>query len=163
MDKPVLVGMNNPYGTGPKYALYPWPEKSAGGRLYDMLAEAYERRFGCDFPGKRRGYVNGFDRYNVLSAQKWSAAEARKAGIAVRYLLGGRRVVILGRQTAKALDLPANPWFSKHRAVSYPGTEFDYWTIPHPSGMCREYNDPATRARAGDLLHALLQGWEPAP
>jgi hypothetical protein len=159
-QKPVLVGMNNPYRSEPEYALYPYPERSAGGRLYEMFVEAHERAFNQDVPGHRHTYLNAFDRRNVLSLPKWTAAEARRQGAALVRALPGRRVVVLGRQTAKAMGLPITDWFEPRTEVVVDGdvhTKLTFWLLPHPSGMNQMYNDPAVRARAGDLLLTLHQ------
>lgn len=160
---PVIIGMNNPYGGNPKYALYPNPEKSAGYRLYKMLEEAACRRAGASDGVLllRKQYIDGFDRRNVLSGA-WTMARAKKVGALMVQGLVGRKVIILGRGPEAALGLPKTEWFthSRHewpRVLADGSHGFDYWTIPHPSGMCREYNRQANRERAGDLLLALYE------
>lgn len=62
--KPLLVGEQNPYGADPKFALYPYPENSAGGRLCFKV-------FGLT----RHEYLARFDRVNLCSG-KWSMSRA---------------------------------------------------------------------------------------
>ena len=64
--KPLLVGECNPYGPDPKYALYPYPRNSAGGRLCRVV-----------FNLPTRVYLEAFDRVN-LCATTWSQPAARK-------------------------------------------------------------------------------------
>ena len=159
--RPVIIGMNNPYGTDPKYALYPAPQKAAGYRLYKMLEEAFNRRHPPPALLLRKAYIDGFDRRNILSGH-WTMDRAKKIGRLMAQGLINRRVVVLGRGPEAALGLPKTDWFMHNRyewpRVLADGSHgFDYWTIPHPSGMCREYNNPENRQRAGDILLALYE------
>lgn len=138
--RPVLLGMNNPYGADPAMALYPLPSRSAGGRLQAMS-------------GLSRGdYLRLFDRRNVLTGE-WSAARAKEARAALRSELAGRHVIVLGAEV---------------NSVMRGGTEHELappfrWTpdgvggwiakAPHPSGRSTFYNDPLSQ----DLLRIFLE------
>jgi uracil-DNA glycosylase len=100
--------------------------------------------------------VAAFERVNVLDDHRgdWPRTEARMAGARIVLDLDDVDVVVaLGRRAARALFGPAadrRPWFEV----------FDYGgllavVMPHPSGLVREWNDPANRERAAELLREL--------
>ena len=149
--KPVVIGMNNPYSNDPRYALYPHPQKSAGYRLYDMLRQAAYRE---NMMVSLVNYVDRFDRFNLVTGEEWNVKEAALGAQSLLGTLQDRKVVICGKAVAKAFDLK-QPDFSLQKKHQH---GFDYWVIPHPSGLCREYNDPFTVRRVGDLLLALYVG-----
>lgn len=165
----VLVGMNNPYGTRPEMALWPAPERCAGWNLWRMLADYADQHHGISI--LRHEYIRAFDRRNLLSATTWSQKEARAAAAASLGALAGRRVVVLGAATAGALGLGRGEgvghWQTHHLIRAVPrlfdpeengrtnepvADRFDYVCLPHPSGRCREYNDPGVRELAGRIL-----------
>ena len=65
--------------------------------------------------------------------------------------LAGRRVVVLGRGAWQRLGLRPASWFSTHQSADRARLTL----VPHPSGRCRLYNDPATRERVRALLQSL--------
>lgn len=154
--KTILLGMNNPYGKDPKYALFPAPEGSAGHRLWSMLHEFYTTPRGV--------YLAGFDRRNLIGDRIWSGSAAREAADQLIEELvqppgteRARVVVVLGKMVWGALAwngrlAPSPEWFSRHEMVA------SWWLIPHPSGRNSLYNEIAARRRAARLLHSLLDG-----
>ena len=154
----ILLAMNNPVSSDPLHALFPYPPGCAGHRLWEMLREyAWEVE---ERDVTRRAYIDGFERRNVLSARTWSRVEAREAGRMLLPELAGRRVVVLGVQTLGALGLDRLPWgrwSAASPSLFGPHEPLAYCCLPHPSGRCREYNDPATRALAGRTLLAALR------
>lgn len=165
--KTCLIGLNNPYGTSPHFAIYPAPVNCAGWRLWRLLADYVE---GEKLVQKlwRTDYTRAFDRRNVLSATTWSAAEARRAGADALRAMRGRRVIVLGAQTADALGLRRTGLgvWSDHHVLSELSLQptpastdappvsdrVSYTCLPHPSGRCREYNVPLVRRDAGRIL-----------
>lgn len=161
---PVLVGMNNPYSDDPKFDLYPAPNHSAGGRLFSILFDAATRYPRARVLGQRvaierdlfltrNSYRTAFDRVNVLHARKWSVGLARVAAADLKQVLRGRTVVVVGVKTLEVLGL-ARP--SDWCVWSDDTLWATYALIPHPSGLCREYNDPVLYRRVGDLLLDLF-------
>lgn len=144
--RPVLVGMNNPISRHPSHALYPSPVNCTGWRVWQLLQ-------GADPSISDEQYLLGFDRRNVLSARTWSAREARAAGAELMDEISGRTIVVLGVETCRALGLPRSPWaeWASHGATRCV-------LLPHPSGRCREYNEPSMRARAGAVLLEAYRG-----
>lgn len=87
------------------YALYPFPERSAGDRLATIILGL-----------TRAEYLRRFDRVNLCTG-KWSMAEARKVAHSIRrdgglFPGGERTVVLLGRKVASAFGLDSRAPFS---------------------------------------------------
>lgn len=147
---PLLVGMNNPYGADPKYALYPHPPLSAGGRFYALVEEAV---------GLSRGeYVKRFDRINVVDGP-WSMQLARKrAPLLMVMVQDYRQVILLGRDVQNAFGMhDIAPMHERSVIVRLvPRIETTFYCIPHPSGRNQWYNDPANRGSVIELIRRLL-------
>ncbi len=123
--RPLLVGEANPLSADPRYALYPAPPGSTGGRLCRLVLGL-----------SKKDYIGRFDRVN-LCAGPWRVREARetvrllatppavrlRGGYpcptarrapspkrAVPHLIcAGSTVVLLGRRVAAAFGLPDDP------------------------------------------------------
>jgi len=153
-----LVAENNPYQTDPieaqRYALYFEPPQSAGGRLCRQI-------FGMD----EREYLRAFERRNLLHQPKWSVPAAREAARALQremekvWRSPGNVVVLLGRKVFDAWQdwrsamLGNRTWdgrWAPFTALWWQGDRIIF--LPHPSGLCREWNAPGTYARARALL-----------
>lgn len=150
--KPLILGMNSPPNMDPKYVLWPDPPRCAGWRLWKML----EERTGAS----QRDYTEGFDRRNILTGS-WSASAARgilfgDRGEAVLPVPGslidrlrGREVVLLGEAPRCVIGLQPDLIVPQDR---YGVT---WRSIPHPSGLCRWYNDRTNRETVALLLENL--------
>jgi hypothetical protein len=154
--RPLLVGEANPYyveGDDPnRYALYPLPERASGHRLCVKI---------MGFTDSRRGmqeYLSSFDRVNVC-AGKWSMKEARGAAQGIRLGAGHERVVLCGQKVCIAFGIPYEPlllFVDEQRRSDLPPVRF--LILPHPSGLCRFWNQPEAfeRARAFLLKHGVI-------
>lgn len=137
--KPLLVGESNPYGADPRYALYPAPHGCAGERLCRLVLGL-----------SRREYLTRFDRVN-LCAGKWSLPVARKKALE----LGQEYdvIVLLGARVAHAFEIKNGPFFVstpfKIDGVLSPQRRV---TLPHPSGLCRAWNESGAYERARACL-----------
>lgn len=139
--KPVLLGMNNPNSEYPEFALYPDPPRCAGWNLWQLTGLTKE------------GYLDSFERMNLMSGRIWSPEDARKGADVLREQLAGRTVVMLGEDVARLMWLgirdPSYTWRSK--------PEGGWWAkIPHPSGRCRHWNDPLEREMARIFFRELM-------
>lgn len=138
-DLPVVIlGMNNPHSARPDTALLPWPRGCAGHRLWSMVRDV------CGV--SRAEYCRLTDRRNLLDARTWDYRAAAERVEDAWRTLEGRRVIFLGA-TVRALmwrpaTAPASWTLDTARNVTWS------W-LPHPSGLCREYNDPIVRLAAG--------------
>lgn len=153
--KIVLVGMNNPYGADPKYALYPMPATSAGGRLFKMLRAASDGDLGMS------EYARIFDRINLVSGD-WDRrlAEAKATDLVINGNYARRRVVLLGQEVKNAflktstIALPES--HARWQYCSRSGAE-RWATLPHPSGRCRDWNDPEFMAICNPFFKGLVE------
>lgn len=120
----------------------------SGARLAAMLGMT------VDEFARRHARLNVFEHYPGRSAGKgdaFPAAAARRAAAAIAPSLAGRRVILLGRAVAAAFGQPPTPvlaWRpdalgSRQLAV-----------VPHPSGVCRWWNDPDNLSAAAAFLRA---------
>ena len=146
--RPLLVGEANPRGADPRMALYPLPPQCAGGRLCKLLGMSVSV------------YLATFDRVNLMPTppRKWSAPEARRA--AEHMLVDHPRAfpyVLLGRKVATAFGLKDTPFFQKIDAVGPHGAYRTFLVIPHPSGLCQVWNDPATVQVLRRLLNPFIK------
>lgn len=128
--KPLLVGESNPYGSDPKYALYPAPDGCSGHRLCCLILGM-----------RRRDYIASFDRVNLCDG-KWSIGDARMKALSLWSNPG--RFILLGSKVCKAWETPFIPF-----SVIDGGTCL---VLPHPSGLCRIWNEPDAIARARDAV-----------
>lgn len=140
--KPLLVGECNPYGPDPKFALYPYPRNSAGGRLCRVV-----------FRLPTTLYLDAFDRVN-LCATRWSQPAARrKAGELLQAVDVHRTIILCGARPASAFGLEPATVQEPVRVVKtdkmMPGdaTLFrrvvheTFIVLPHPSGRNRIWSD----------------------
>lgn len=134
--RPLLVGEANPYGGDPYYALFPFPENSAGGRLCHKVLGLSQRE-----------YLSRFDRAN-LCATRWRAREARNSAIRIEVERAGFVAVLFGAKVARAFGLPFTPFEPPVKRL------MTFVVLPHPSGRCRAWNEPGAFDRARTALRA---------
>ena len=157
MGFPVFVGELNPYGANPHFALYCLPATSAGGRL---------QRLVC---GLHRTTYLACLRHNLCDG-RWSAPAARDRANALLAELAADGTpsplpgfVLLGRKVASAFGLGDIPPFTgAFRGVpgrTEPGAVACI-VLPHPSGLCRVWNEPDAFDRARTLLRST---WPTVP
>lgn len=145
IQKPVLVGMNNPLSSDPRYALAPYPSGVAGHRLWRMLNDV------CGV--HRAEYMRSFERMNALTALQWDVHAARRESAGLMDRLAGRKVCVLGRDTLNALYLPGT--VPPLRWQMHGSTQWCY--MPHPSGLNLWYNDDINRIAVGLRLEQLYE------
>lgn len=149
-DRPILVGMNNPYGDNPDHALYPLPEGATGWRVWNLLKLV-------DPDISMTDYARRFDRRN-LCVGPWHTMRARDSAHSIVSTSRDRVVVVLGAQTRDAFLARGG-----HRRDVGPVGHIEmmgcwvHW-IPHPSGLNRWYNDPDNCQRAAQVLARAYQG-----
>lgn len=153
-QRPVLMGMCNPYGDSPEHALYPLPERATGWRVWYMLHREVPEVGLHD-------YADGFDRRNLLVGE-WNRADAVVAAGNLISSLMGRHVVLFGAAVRDSFRfLSRTP--TGHVVLGHPWTDEGddpthfYW-VPHPSGMNRWYNDYDNASRVGRFLARLWRG-----
>lgn len=144
-----LVGESNPFGS-PRYALWPEPPNSSGGRLMRILGHTFEE------------YVETYERRNLLQlgvGECWPAERARQA--AALLLSGGPAdgdaLVLCGQKVAAAFrvlyELERLPTFV---SLAREAGRIPAVVIPHPSGLNRVWNDnPAMQSRVRAAVAGL--------
>ena len=143
-DKPLLVGEANPYDTNPGYALLPFPVNSSGWRLCRKVLE-------MDY----REYLRIFNRTNLCS-RNWSVRTARERAEKIRGEYDGP-VILLGAKVCLAFGIPYVPFAIQ---TSVLGRCRAIGVLPHPSGLCRVWNDPNSKMKAQALALLLRRGEE---
>lgn len=143
--KPLLVGEDNPYGSDPRYALYPEPEYSAGGRLCRLIMQMTVRQ-----------YIRAFERVNLCSG-KWSMPEAKAYAkkLAAWAYHSGTPMVLLGSKVAGAFGLKFDPFTYGDTVFGEVGDALFSVRIvqlPHPSGRNRMWNEPGSIEKATRML-----------
>lgn len=98
-----------------------------------------------------REYLRAFERMNILDITEWSMTLARQRRPEILPKLVGREVVICGYDAYRALEFPPPPRPFLWKEVN----GIRYCLLPHPSGLNRMYNDPATLITACLLLAEL--------
>lgn len=131
--KPVLVGEMNPYGADPYYALYPAPDGCSGHRLCCLILGM-----------QRKAYLDAFERVNLCEG-KWSIRAARERAETLWASPG--RFILLGAKVCSAWEKPFEPF-----ALSDGGTTL---VLPHPSGLCRLWQQPDAFAKARAAVRLL--------
>ena len=152
--KPFIIGLNNPLSSRPRDALVPWPGQCAGARLVDMAHEV-------DPTFDATEYMDSFERRNVWGgtvAPKGKGSERlwRVAASKIRREIereNPRAVICLGAKVA-ALIGTVRQW---QTFTCFGMNGRTYWYVPHPSGLCRAYNDPANRARCGRIVVSVAR------
>lgn len=139
-----LIGELNPYGADPDYALYDEPRAASGWRLRELI-------FGIP----RRRYLDPetFRRQN-LCVGEWSRIAARQAMQTVMDGVSpGDLVIGLGRRVTSSHVWTDPPRPFDRRPL--PSRRAIFLSLPHPSGLCREWNDPYAITRARRILAEL--------
>ena len=121
----------------------PLPRTSAGGRLADLAGLS------------PREYLRAFDRANLLQTfpgrtrrdDSWPIRDARIAAAAMKPLLAGRRVILVGRNVATAFGFPAIQ-MEFHEWARDDKWDFDLAVVPHTSGRSHWYRKEGNEARA---------------
>lgn len=134
----VILGMNNPHSARPDSALLPYPARCAGWNLWRMVQDV------CGV--SRAEYCRLTERRNLLDARAWDYCAAAERVHDAWRTLEDRRVIFLGATVLRLMRLPrvapASWTLDKPRNTAWS------W-LPHPSGLCRDYNDPVMRIAAG--------------
>lgn len=142
-DLPVIVGMNNPLTDREDAALLPYPVNCAGWRLWRMAHDV------CGV--SRAEWMRQTERQNLCNSRTWCPHEARARGETLWRTLEGRTVVLLGRAVLAAL------WLQPRPMLLWSVSSGVRWcSVPHPSGLCRDYNDPLVRLAVGLRMEELI-------
>lgn len=137
LEKPMLVGENNPYGDDDYFSLYPRPQGSAGWRLCHLILGMYAH-----------DYLEVFDRTNLV-AGRWSASQARRSA-ALILSSPKQKLILCGSKVSAAFGVEFHPFASSESEGC------SLLVLPHPSGLCRLWNDPMAFTRAREAVAAFI-------
>ena len=137
--RPLLVGEDNPHSDNPRAALFPRPRGAAGHRLAEILGMS-----GAE-------YLRAFARTNLCDGP-WVRAAADLRAEQIQFVWPGP-IVLLGAKVARAFGVPYAPFSTRRSADG----STRVLVLPHPSGRCRVWNDPAARTRARRAVRRLLR------
>ena len=141
--KVIFVGSNRVKGDGiragfdDQYALYPYDNRSSGARLMKICGLTRETFLDNDIVGR----VN-------LCGRLWSWSIARET--VAQLQLFKTPLVLLGKLTAEAFGTNLAPFTAR------PLDGQMLVSLPHPSGMNREWNEPRNVKRARNLLKKTI-------
>lgn len=153
--KPLLVGEANPYYRGDDgYALFPLPERASGHRLATLVMG-----FADDRSGLQR-YLEAFDRVN-LCKEHWGLKEARPKAQAILHEHRTSPIVLCGQKVCTAFGVAYEPLkihFARTVDEGVNNWQSILLVLPHPSGLCRFWNEENAfdRARAFLREHGVL-------
>lgn len=144
----LLVGEQPGPSSNPRLPMWPYPPNSAGGRLHRMS--------GMDVGD----YLLRLARVNLARrpVARWDPARAAdRLGLVLDGLPDGARVVLCGARAKDALcswlGVPGPTCPLPFTApVLWRGRDVKIVGVPHPSGRCQDYNDPAVREAAGRVV-----------
>lgn len=145
--KVILVGELNPFGANPSLALYHLPRKSSGNRLRVIL-------------GLTDAEYAKIPKANLCEG-KWSARDAHDRA---RRLLADpetRVYVLLGKKVRDAFRAVCGAAWLRDDFSTYTDSgnvPYTLVALPHPSGRCRAWNNPAAVGKALNLLRGCAPG-----
>lgn len=157
MGRVVLVGLDNPHSTDPRYALFPHPPGCSGYNLWRMLSNV-------DDSITRHVYLRAFERMNLfpdgpdqrLTDRRHQAASRLLTNIAAG---GDASVFLFGKIVRDAvMEWKTEPF--DVRTIQWGLSTLEVTALPHPSGLNRDYNDPSVRERAA---RAIIGARWPSP
>lgn len=123
--RPLLVGESNPYGGDPYFALYPAPDWCSGHRLCCLILKM-----------RRTDYLREFERVNLCSHQ-WNMKEAKTR--AAELFDRSNSLILMGSKVCSAFGV---------RYAPFELVGVTRLILPHPSGLCRLWNEVGAFARA---------------
>lgn len=164
MTKPIIVGLHNPYSSLTEDALVPYPDTSAGGRLFAMLNKIDVTCLGARgfrASAHKSVYVMSLDRRNLLDRLDVNLGMQRaSARIAANEMLltfpEGATVILLGKQVFTAFNACLGQKLQLMLIHPQVVDGITWRWLPHPSGRSTAYNDPVTRTLAGLLLANVI-------
>lgn len=153
----LLVGLDNPQSSDPRYALYPYPSGCAGWRLWASVIQIHDPMF------TERAYMRipKTNLFPVGSAVRCGKRAVEQAGELLRLQLRGqsKHVVLLGTVVRDAV-MGRNTGECEHPMASFvrlkQGDNTQYAWIPHPSGRNHFYNSRENQKRIGKFIRELL-------
>jgi hypothetical protein len=145
----LIVGLDNPQSSDPRYALFPHPSGCAGHRLMSMMQEVSEQI-------RQRDYIN-IPKSNLFSCGRMPKKNKNgfllMAATTLTMSMEGsnQKVILLGNEVRNAvLGKKIGESLREMTFVKLLGCQYAW--IPHPSGRNQYYNDTRRRRKIGRFL-----------
>lgn len=148
-----LVGEQNPYSSwqrnGHKYDLYDEPANATGARLRTKILDVSPAIYYDEARFIRRNLLD--------KGERWTVRNAREAAELLRREIDRAPTVLLGAKVAAAFGLDTAPFVEHSILFGYQmgPTPWRVLVLPHPSGLCRAWNQPGAFERARAAVAAL--------
>lgn len=144
----LFVGENNPQSVLEREALWPHDTHASGSRLMKILGLSWSQYVSCW-------------RTNLCPGEEtWDSKNAIHRGVKLIELESPpwSTVVFLGSKVQKlALPRDVRPENFERRIHTGAFRPINFVSLPHPSGLCREWNDPESEI----LARLLMKQCEP--
>lgn len=158
----LIVGLDNPNSNDPTHALIP-TDGSAGQRMVEMIDAVLPEDY------LDRHYMGDFERTNLYPIGAAAEGRGRLARDVEQfanllYLCGALKVdevILLGTRVTEAFNHYYGEELKPLECVVTNETAWHddqprrFWSLPHPSGRNRWYNNQRNRRLAGKLLSSL--------
>lgn len=161
--KPIIVGLYNPYSDQVNDALVPYPDASAGGRLFSMLNKidiSYLDHRAFNASAHKSVYVQRLDRRNLCHELHGGRTQRLFARMAANEMLltfpDGATVILLGREVFSAFNSCLGNQLQLTLIHPQVADGITWRWLPHPSGRSQIYNSPVMRTLAGLLLADVI-------
>jgi uracil-DNA glycosylase len=149
--RPLLIGAAPGPNTKREHPLLCIPKTSAGGRLQQLMGIS------------RVEYLRRFDRINLIAhypgatcrGDKFPMGQAKSNAEAMRPLLIGRKVILVGSGPRDAFGLSELDWHTWQRCPVWGAT--DFVAVPHPSGRNHWYNKEDNRRQAEEFWRRFAE------
>lgn len=143
----LLVGLDNPLSSDPRYALHPIPSTSTGGRIIAMINDVGKITTG-EYHSIPK--VNLFPVGPMPKIKGKAYATANASSMVASMNGSGRRVILLGNQVRDAFAFAAT--ISDKPMIFEDTGGTNYAWIPHPSGRNLYYSNIRAKRKVGRFL-----------
>ncbi len=99
---------------------------------------------------KEHDYLRSFERRDLMDVANWKPTDGRAAAQRMFGETNGAPLILLGKKVTAAFDRALPPW----HLVQLNGSTV--LSLPHPSGLCREWYKPGMVERARDAVVNLV-------
>lgn len=135
----VLVGELNPHGGHPDNALVDYPPGCSGDRLRRLVLGVPEDVY----------YGPRFARHNLCRG-RWSLPAARQEAAVIVARHERAKFILLGDKVARGFAVKGG------ERIPPLTIYWNYLTLPHPSGLNRQWQNPAVLPYVRELLAAFI-------
>ncbi len=152
----LLVGEDNPQSADPVHQLFPYPTGCAGERLCNLIlgmhtTHDYRAIWRTNLCSPSWDSKEAITRAYVLMGDERRQLHLGE-GRVMQEPIPWRTIIMLGRKVAKIFQ-HVTGHLDPFESSQAKGLTF--LSLPHPSGLCREWNDPEAIRRTRRVLREL--------